>query len=138
MTGPKFNVVIIYEDKVAGKRAKHFYDRVIRELADECDLSSRRASEQNVSFVDDPYPERLSPPDRRDATPWQSFVGVGMSSRNSKDEDYFSDHPKRQRFFDGLFRSEAQLTLKHFSRTLERQSGKKGELADDRAAPSSR
>jgi hypothetical protein len=36
---PKFNVVIIYEDSLAGKRAKHFYDRVIRELADECDFS---------------------------------------------------------------------------------------------------
>jgi hypothetical protein len=31
---PKFNVAIIYEDSLAGKRAKHFYDRVIRELAD--------------------------------------------------------------------------------------------------------
>jgi len=30
---PKFNVVIIYEDSAAGTRAKHFYDRVIRELA---------------------------------------------------------------------------------------------------------
>ena len=36
---PKFNVVIIYEDSAAGKRAKHFYDRVIRELVDECDFS---------------------------------------------------------------------------------------------------
>jgi hypothetical protein len=36
---PKFNVVIIYEDIAAGKRAKHFYDRVIRELVDECDFS---------------------------------------------------------------------------------------------------
>ena len=27
----KFNVAIIYEDGAAGKRAKHFYDRVIRE-----------------------------------------------------------------------------------------------------------
>ena len=35
---PKFNVVIIYEDIAAGKRAKHFYDRVIRELVDECDF----------------------------------------------------------------------------------------------------
>jgi hypothetical protein len=34
---PKFNVAIIYEDSAAGKRAKHFYDRVIREL--ECDFS---------------------------------------------------------------------------------------------------
>jgi hypothetical protein len=33
---PKFNVAIIYEDGAAGKRAKHFYDRVIRELAGEC------------------------------------------------------------------------------------------------------
>jgi hypothetical protein len=36
---PKFDVVIIYEDSAAGKRAKHFYDRVIRELVDECDFS---------------------------------------------------------------------------------------------------
>ena len=35
----KFNVAIIYEDGAAGKRAKHFYDRVIRELVDECDFS---------------------------------------------------------------------------------------------------
>jgi hypothetical protein len=36
---PKFNVAIIYEDSAAGKRAKHFYDRMIRELVDECDFS---------------------------------------------------------------------------------------------------
>src|SRR3984885_15564638 len=36
---PKFNITIIYEDGAAGKRAKHFYDRVIRELVDECDFS---------------------------------------------------------------------------------------------------
>src|SRR6202795_3149801 len=36
---PKFNVAIIYEDSAAGKRAKHFYDRVIREVVDECDFS---------------------------------------------------------------------------------------------------
>ncbi|HEV3209046.1 MAG TPA: hypothetical protein VGY91_02185 [Chthoniobacterales bacterium] len=36
---PNFNVVIIYQDSAAGKRAKHFYDQVIRELADECDFS---------------------------------------------------------------------------------------------------
>jgi hypothetical protein len=36
---PKFSVAIIYEDSAAGKRAKHFYDRVIRELVDECDFS---------------------------------------------------------------------------------------------------
>ena len=36
---PKFKVAIIYEDGAAGKRAKHFYDRVIRELVDECDFS---------------------------------------------------------------------------------------------------
>ena len=42
-------------------------------------MDSRRASEQNVSFFDDPHPERLSPPDRRDVTPWQPFVGAGMS-----------------------------------------------------------
>ena len=36
---PIFSVVIIYEDSAAGKWAKHFYDRVIRELIDECDFS---------------------------------------------------------------------------------------------------
>jgi hypothetical protein len=36
---PKFSVAIIYEDSVAGKRAKHFYDRVTRQLIDECDFS---------------------------------------------------------------------------------------------------
>ena len=36
---PKFKIAIIYEDSAAGKRAKHFYDRVIRELVDECDFS---------------------------------------------------------------------------------------------------
>jgi hypothetical protein len=35
---PKFKVAIIYEDSAAGKRAKHFYDQVIRELVDECDF----------------------------------------------------------------------------------------------------
>jgi hypothetical protein len=34
----KFNVVIIYEDIAVGKRAKRFYDRVIRELVHECDF----------------------------------------------------------------------------------------------------
>ena len=29
---PKFNVVIVYQDIAAGKRAMNFYDRVIREL----------------------------------------------------------------------------------------------------------
>ena len=33
---PQFNVAIIYEDSAAGKRAKHFYHRMIRELVDEC------------------------------------------------------------------------------------------------------
>jgi hypothetical protein len=36
---PRFNVVILYQDIEAGKRAKLFYDRVIRELVDECDFS---------------------------------------------------------------------------------------------------
>jgi hypothetical protein len=43
-------------------------------------MDSRRASEQNVSFFDDPHPERLFPRDRRDVTPRQSFVGVGIFS----------------------------------------------------------
>ena len=35
---PKFGVVIIYEDGAAGRRAKHFYDKVIWELVDECEF----------------------------------------------------------------------------------------------------
>jgi hypothetical protein len=36
---PKFNVVIVYEDRAAGRRAKYFYDNLIHELEDECDFS---------------------------------------------------------------------------------------------------
>jgi len=35
---PKFNVVIIYEDRAAGRRAKLFYDNLIHDLEDECDF----------------------------------------------------------------------------------------------------
>jgi hypothetical protein len=35
---PTFHVVIIYEDSKAGRRAKHFYDKAIQELGDECDF----------------------------------------------------------------------------------------------------
>jgi len=86
-------------------------------------MDSRRASEQNVSFFDDPHPERLSSPDRRDVTPWQPFVGAGMSSGNLNSEAYFSDHPKRLPSFDALFRAQAQLSPEHFFRILARQSG---------------
>jgi hypothetical protein len=33
---PTFYIVIIYEDSWAGRRAKYFYDRITRELEDEC------------------------------------------------------------------------------------------------------
>jgi hypothetical protein len=36
---PKFSVVIVYEDRAAGRRAKYFYDNLIHELEDECDFS---------------------------------------------------------------------------------------------------
>jgi hypothetical protein len=36
---PQFKVAILYEDSAVGKRATHFYNRVIRELVDECDFS---------------------------------------------------------------------------------------------------
>src|SRR5260370_2010611 len=85
-------------------------------------MDSRCASERNGSFFDDPHPERLSPPDRRDVTPWQPFVGAGMSSTNLNNEDYFSDHPKRLPSFDALFRAQAQLFPEHFFRILARQS----------------
>ena len=51
-TGPIFNVVIIYEDSAAGKRAKHFYDSVIRELVDECDFSLELWNFQALAFPD--------------------------------------------------------------------------------------
>ena len=86
-------------------------------------MYSRRASEQNVSLFDDPHPERLSPPDRRDVTPWQPFVGAGMSFGNLNNEDYFSDQPKRLTSLDALFRAQAQFSPEHFFRNLERQSG---------------
>ena len=35
---PTFNVVIIYEDGPTGRRAKHFYDKLIHELEDECEF----------------------------------------------------------------------------------------------------
>jgi hypothetical protein len=35
----KFEVVIIYEDGPAGRRAKHFYDKLLRELEDESAFS---------------------------------------------------------------------------------------------------
>ena len=35
----KFNVVVIYEDGPAGRRAKHFYDKLVHELEDECAFS---------------------------------------------------------------------------------------------------
>src|ERR1700730_956828 len=86
-------------------------------------MYSQRASEQNVSLFDDPHPERLSPPDRRDVTPWQPFVGAGMSCTNLNNEDYFADQPKRLTSLDALFRAQAQFSPEHFFRNLERQSG---------------
>ena len=86
-------------------------------------MDSRRASEQNVTFFDDPHPERLSPPDRQDVTPWQPFVGACMSSTNLNNEDYFSDHPKQLPSLDALFRAQTQLSPEYFFGILERQSG---------------
>jgi len=86
-------------------------------------MDSRCASERNVSFFDDPHPERLSTADRRDVAPWQPFIGVDMSSTDLNNEDYFSDYPKRLPPFDALFRAQAQLSPEHFFRNLERQSG---------------
>jgi len=39
----KFNVVVIYEDGPAGRRAKHFYDKLVHELEDECAFSLQLA-----------------------------------------------------------------------------------------------
>lgn len=36
---PTFYVVIIYEDSWAGRRAKYFYDRITREVEDQCDFN---------------------------------------------------------------------------------------------------
>lgn len=35
----KFKAVVIYEDGSTGRRAKHFYDKLIHELEDECAFS---------------------------------------------------------------------------------------------------
>src|SRR3984957_18764533 len=94
-------------------------------------MYSRRASEEDVSLFDDPPPERPSPPDRRDVTPWQPFVGAGMSFGNLNNEDYFSDQPKRLTSFDTLFRAQAQFSPEHFFRNLERQSGDNQRRQDD-------
>jgi hypothetical protein len=51
------------------------------------------------------------------------FVGVGMSSTDLNNEDYFSDHPKRLPSFDALLRAQAQLSPEHFFRNLARQAG---------------
>src|ERR1700720_476899 len=94
-------------------------------------MDSRRASEQNALFFDDPHPERASPPERRDVTAWQPFGGAGMSSGNLNSEDYFSDHPKRLPSFDALFRAQAQFSPEHCFRNLERQSGDNHRSQDD-------
>ena len=86
-------------------------------------MDSRCASERNVSFVDRPHPERLSPPDRRDVRPLQPFIGAGMSSRDLNNEDYLSNHPKQPPSFDALFRAQAKFTPEQFFRNLEQQSG---------------
>ncbi len=36
---PKFNVVIIYEDRGTGRRAKYFYENLVHELKGECDFN---------------------------------------------------------------------------------------------------
>jgi hypothetical protein len=36
---PRFNVVILYEDGPAGRRAKRFYDKLIHKLEGECDFN---------------------------------------------------------------------------------------------------
>jgi hypothetical protein len=36
---PRFNVVILYEDGPAGRRAKRLYDKLNHELEDECDFN---------------------------------------------------------------------------------------------------
>lgn len=36
---PRFSVVVVYEDKLTGVRAKHFYDSLIENIEDECDFS---------------------------------------------------------------------------------------------------
>jgi hypothetical protein len=94
-------------------------------------MDSRCAGERNVSFFDDPHPERLSPPDRRDDAPWQPFYGADMSSTDLNNEDHFSDYPKRLPSFDVLFQTQAQLSPEHFFRNLERQSGDNHFSQDD-------
>jgi hypothetical protein len=36
---PRFSVVVVYEDRLTGVRAKHFYDSLTEEVEEECDFS---------------------------------------------------------------------------------------------------
>jgi hypothetical protein len=36
---PKFNVVMIYEDSISGRRGKLFYEKLVSELGSECDFT---------------------------------------------------------------------------------------------------
>jgi hypothetical protein len=36
---PTFSVVIIYQDRDTGRRAKYFYDKMTHEVDEECDFS---------------------------------------------------------------------------------------------------
>jgi hypothetical protein len=53
----------------------------------------------------------------------QPAIGMGMSSTDLNNEDYFSDHPKRLPSFDALFRAQAPPSPEHFFRKLQRQTG---------------
>ena len=59
---PTFNVAIIYEDNAAGRRAKHFYDKVIRELVDECNFSLKLWNFRYSQFRRLGIRPRMSPP----------------------------------------------------------------------------
>src|SRR5258708_4764768 len=74
---PKFNVVIVYEDRAAGRRAKYFYDNLIHELEDECDFSLELWSFQVLAIFNDwafsrasRRPSRL----RHSLITWQSWA----------------------------------------------------------------
>ena len=47
---PKFSIVIVHEDGLTGRRAQHFYDAMIHDVADACDFRSDRWSFRAISI----------------------------------------------------------------------------------------
>ncbi len=47
---PTFSIVIVHEDGLTGRRAQHFYNAMIHDVADACDFGSGRWSFRAISI----------------------------------------------------------------------------------------